>query len=63
MSKSSENRAFRPTFQRPADLPWTEDKSDIDPNQGTSFVFNPNYSLSFEQQRQRLPIFENRNHI
>jgi ATP-dependent RNA helicase DDX35 len=63
MSKAAENSHFRPSFQKPADFPWTEDKSDIDPNQSTSFVFNANYKLSFEQQRQRLPIFENRNHI
>ncbi|KAF4520740.1 hypothetical protein B566_EDAN004860 [Ephemera danica] len=54
---------YRPTFKKPADFPWIEDKSDLDPNQGTSFIFNPNYALSYEQQRQRLPIFENRNHI
>ena len=29
----------------------------------SNFVFNPNISLSIEQQRQKLPIFAHRNHI
>ncbi|XP_059483875.1 probable ATP-dependent RNA helicase DHX35 [Neocloeon triangulifer] len=55
--------SFRPSFKRPADTPWSEDKSDLDPTDGTSFIFNPHHSLSYEQQRQKLPIFQNRNHI
>jgi ATP-dependent RNA helicase DDX35 len=42
---------------------WEEDKSDIDPNSATAFVYNPHVSLSLEQQRERLPVFRNRNHI
>ena len=42
---------------------WEEDKSDIDPNYATAFVYNPFVSLSLEQQRERLPVFRNRNHI
>lgn len=42
---------------------WEEDKSDIDPNCATAFVYNPRISLSFEQQRESLPVFKNRNHI
>jgi HrpA-like RNA helicase len=42
---------------------WEEDKSDIDPNCATAFVYNPHISLSFEQQRESLPVFKNRNHI
>ena len=30
---------------------------------GSSVIFNPNRTLSVEQQRQRLPIFRFRNHI
>lgn len=42
---------------------FQEDTVDIDPNQSTTFVYNPNVSLPYEQQRQRLPIFNVRNHI
>nr|CAD7395619.1 unnamed protein product [Timema poppensis] len=42
---------------------WSEDKSDLDLNHATTFVYNPNVSLSLEQQRQRLPIYTNRSHI
>ncbi|PSN30989.1 putative ATP-dependent RNA helicase DHX35 [Blattella germanica] len=42
---------------------WEEDKSDIDPNYATSFIYNPYVSLSLEQQREKLPVFRNRNHI
>lgn len=63
MDKSLTGTSFRPSFKRPADSPWSEDKSDLDPTNGTSFIFNPHHSLSYEQQRQKLPIFQNRNHI
>nr|CAD7591848.1 unnamed protein product [Timema genevievae] len=42
---------------------WSEDKPDLDLNHATTFVYNPNVSLSLEQQRQRLPIYTNRSHI
>jgi ATP-dependent RNA helicase DDX35 len=63
MDRSLTGTSFRPSFKRPADSPWSEDKSDLDPTNGTSFIFNPHHSLSYEQQRQKLPIFQNRNHI
>ncbi|XP_046400356.1 probable ATP-dependent RNA helicase DHX35 [Ischnura elegans] len=51
-------------FLKPAiESSWEEDKSDLDTNQSTSFVYNPCLSLSLDQQRQKLPIFQNRNHI
>lgn len=42
---------------------WEEDKSDIETVSGTRFVYNPNLSLALEQQRKRLPIFRNHDHI
>jgi len=54
----------KPRFLRPGERStWEEDKSDIDPNCATAFVYNPRISLSFEQQRESLPVFKNRNHI
>lgn len=45
------------------DKNFQEDIADIDPISSTTFVYNPNVSLSYDQQRQRLPIFNSRNHI
>lgn len=42
---------------------FEEDSTDIDPGHSTTFVYNPHVALSYEQQRQRLPIFNCRNHI
>ncbi|XP_049762763.1 probable ATP-dependent RNA helicase DHX35 isoform X1 [Schistocerca cancellata] len=53
----------RPKFLKPAENWWEEDKSEIDPNNATTFVYNPYVSFSLEQQRQQLPIFSNRSHI
>ncbi|XP_068232398.1 probable ATP-dependent RNA helicase DHX35 [Palaemon carinicauda] len=50
-------------FLKPADDTYSEDRSDIDQNSGTSFVYNPYRNLSIEKQRQRLPVFTSRNHI
>ncbi|XP_071450237.1 probable ATP-dependent RNA helicase DHX35 [Hetaerina americana] len=53
-----------PRFLKPpVESSWEEDKSDLDTNQSTTFLYNPNVSLSLDQQRQRLPIFQNKNHI
>ncbi|CAH0775215.1 unnamed protein product [Bemisia tabaci] len=52
-------------FLKPSggDCLWEEDKTDVDQTSGTAFVFNANVSLSVDQQKQRLPIFESRLHI
>jgi len=42
---------------------WAEDRPDINTESSTTFVFNPNISLSLDQQKKRLPIYENRDHI
>ncbi|KAK7869960.1 hypothetical protein R5R35_013734 [Gryllus longicercus] len=53
----------KPQFLKPADPLWLEDRLDIDPNHATAFVYNPYISLTLQQQRKQLPIFNNRNHI
>jgi len=56
--------SFKPVFLKPDESSlWEEDKSDLDALQATSFVYNPNLSLTLEQHRQRLPIYKNRDHI
>lgn len=42
---------------------WQEDKPDIDAHSSTQFVYNAHHSLALDMQRQRLPIFRNKNHI
>ncbi|XP_015608693.1 probable ATP-dependent RNA helicase DHX35 [Cephus cinctus] len=53
----------KPRFKRPGENSWQEDKADIDAHSSTQFVYNAHHSLAIELQRQRLPIFKNRNHI
>ncbi|RZF44268.1 hypothetical protein LSTR_LSTR006818 [Laodelphax striatellus] len=51
-------------FLRPGENPtWEEDRTDLDTNEKTKFVYNANISLSLELQRQRLPIFHCRNQL
>ncbi|EEB11960.1 ATP-dependent RNA helicase, putative [Pediculus humanus corporis] len=42
---------------------FQEDTIDLDPNSSTTFVYNPHVLLPYEEQKQRLPIFNVRNHI
>lgn len=57
-------KLIKPKFLKPGDGPgWEEDKSDLETTSATRFIYNANISLSYEQQRQRLPVFQNRNHI
>ena len=42
---------------------WEEDKPDIDTNNATTFIFNPHMSLSLDQQKKKLPIYQNKDHI
>lgn len=42
---------------------WQEDKPDIDAHSSTQFVYNAHHSLALDMQRQRLPIFRNKDHI
>ncbi|XP_012525860.1 probable ATP-dependent RNA helicase DHX35 [Monomorium pharaonis] len=54
---------FRPLFSKPEGNMWQEDKPDIDAHSSTQFVYNAHHSLALDMQRQRLPIFKNKDHI
>lgn len=55
---------MRPVFLKPKDNDlFQEDKADLDTDQTTAFIYNPNLSLPLEQHRQRLPVYKNRDHI
>ncbi|XP_035211481.1 probable ATP-dependent RNA helicase DHX35 isoform X1 [Stegodyphus dumicola] len=56
--------SFRPKFLKPADAisEVFEERKDINELE-QPVVYNPDSLLSFEQQRQKLPIFKYRNHI
>ncbi|CAL8142751.1 unnamed protein product [Orchesella dallaii] len=63
-SGSSESRP-KLKFLKPSDddATWEQDKPDVDPINATTFVYNPYYSLSLDQQKKKLPIYQNRDHI
>ena len=42
---------------------FTEDRSDVDNSNNTTFIYNPNVNQTLNQQRKRLPVFQMRNHI
>lgn len=55
---------FKPKFLKPSDTPSYLDKDDSSTlTEATNFVYNRHLSQSLHTQRQRLPIFNNRNHI
>lgn len=63
MAGSSSSRP-RLNFLKPSDdATWEEDKPDVDPISATTFVYNPYLSLSLDQQKKKLPIYQNRDHI
>uniref|UniRef100_A0A023F1F8 RNA helicase n=2 Tax=Triatoma infestans TaxID=30076 RepID=A0A023F1F8_TRIIF len=54
----------RPRFLKPEDDgDWHEDKSDIDAQNNTSFIYNSNLAMVLEQQRIKLPIYKYKEHI
>nr|XP_045596642.1 probable ATP-dependent RNA helicase DHX35 [Procambarus clarkii] len=57
------NMSLKSRFLKPGDDIYAEDRSDVDQTSGTTFIYNPDRSLSIEKQRQRLPVFTARNHI
>lgn len=60
---SSFSRKFwKPGTEAP-DASLNEERKSTNEDSGTSVIYNPNRSLSIEQQRQRLPVFKLRNHI
>lgn len=57
---------FKPKFLKPSDTASFLDKEDASTLAAadiSNFVYNRNLSQSLQTQRQRLPIFNNRNHI
>ena len=58
---------FKPKFWKPGtDAPGVglhEERDTTEEGSGCVVKYNPNVSLSVEQQRQRLPIFQYRNHV
>uniref|UniRef100_A0A6P7GSF6 Probable ATP-dependent RNA helicase DHX35 n=1 Tax=Diabrotica virgifera virgifera TaxID=50390 RepID=A0A6P7GSF6_DIAVI len=54
---------FRPKFLKPSDTTSFLDRDDSYSVETTDFVYNRYLSQSIQTQRQRLPIFNNRNHI
>ncbi|CAH0546363.1 unnamed protein product [Brassicogethes aeneus] len=54
---------FKPKFVKPSDTSSFLDRNESSVAESTHFVFNKHLSQSIQTQRQRLPIFNNRNHI
>ncbi|XP_043241834.1 probable ATP-dependent RNA helicase DHX35 [Amphibalanus amphitrite] len=60
MAQPAKPRFWKPGTEAPGS---SEDRSDADPLQSTTFIYNPHVSLGLQQQRQRLPVFGLRNHL
>ncbi|CAH1113359.1 unnamed protein product [Psylliodes chrysocephalus] len=54
---------FKPRFLKPSDTSSFLDKNEPQSLESTDFIYNKHLSQSIQTQRQRLPIFNNRNHI
>lgn len=54
---------FKPRFLKPSDTSSFLDKGETTIVETSDFVYNKFLSQSIQTQRQRLPIFNNRNHI
>ncbi|XP_015833475.2 probable ATP-dependent RNA helicase DHX35 isoform X1 [Tribolium castaneum] len=54
---------FKPRFLKPSETSSFLDRNDSSLADSTDFIFNRHLSQSIQTQRQRLPIFNNRNHI
>lgn len=54
---------FKPRFLKPSETSSFLDRNDSYLSEATDFVYNKHLSQSVQVQRQRLPIFNNRNHI
>ncbi|XP_052062495.1 probable ATP-dependent RNA helicase DHX35 isoform X3 [Mytilus californianus] len=53
---------WKPGTEAP-DSALNEERKYTNEDSGATVIYNPNRSLSIEQQRQRLPVFKLRNHI
>ncbi|XP_044270837.1 probable ATP-dependent RNA helicase DHX35 isoform X1 [Tribolium madens] len=54
---------FKPRFLKPSETSSFLDRNDSSLADSTDFIFNRHLSQSIQTQRQKLPIFNNRNHI
>ncbi|KAJ8922324.1 hypothetical protein NQ315_004267 [Exocentrus adspersus] len=54
---------FKPRFLRPTQTSSYLDRNESSAVETTDFIYNKHLSQSIQTQRQRLPIFNNRNHI
>lgn len=54
---------FKPRFLKPSNATSFLDKDESVSIETTDFIYNKHLSQSIQTQRQRLPIFNNRNHI
>ena len=54
---------WKPGDDAPGSRLQEERQQNIEGSSGSTVIYNPNRSLSVEQQRQRLPIFRYRNHL
>lgn len=54
---------FKPRFVKPTEASSYLDKNEPNSVETTDFIYNKHLSQSIQTQRQRLPIFNNRNHI
>ncbi|XP_057662442.1 probable ATP-dependent RNA helicase DHX35 [Diorhabda carinulata] len=54
---------FKPRFLKPSNTTSFLDKDESVSIETTDFIYNKHLSQSIQTQRQRLPIFNNRNHI
>lgn len=50
-------------FQNVDEAEWKEERPDFSSDVTTHFIFNPHRSQSIENQRKRLPIFQNRDQV
>jgi ATP-dependent RNA helicase DDX35 len=54
---------FKPRFLKPSQTSSFLDRNDSSLADTTDFIYNRHLSQSIQTQRQKLPIFNNRNHI
>ncbi|KAG5880171.1 hypothetical protein JTB14_001661 [Gonioctena quinquepunctata] len=54
---------FKPRFVKPADTSSFLERRESSASEVSDFIYNKHISQSIQTQRQRLPIFNNRNHI
>lgn len=54
---------FKPKFLKPSETSSFLDRNEASSLEVSDFIYNKHLSQSIQTQRQKLPIFNNRNHI